>query len=148
MFHGGTNFGFLNGANQDNDRSQLKPDVTNYGESVIMSPFSTTQTLSCLLFFIDYGALLSEVLKAGASFNLYMFQGGTNFGFMNGATQNEEGAEYNPDVTNYGRLCVRVWLYGTSSQWGNMYLAPKIVDCRVFVCLNVQFKKGTYKTNL
>lgn len=51
MFHGGTNFGFLNGANQDNDRSQLKPDVTNYGESVIMSPFSHPNPF---LYFIFY----------------------------------------------------------------------------------------------
>jgi len=35
MFHGGTSFGFLNGANQDNADAQLKADVTNYGtESV------------------------------------------------------------------------------------------------------------------
>ena len=48
----------------------------------------------------DYTA--SEVrkhLERGASFNLYMFHGGTNFGFTNGA--NDGGAGYQPDVTSY-----------------------------------------------
>uniref|UniRef100_A0A8C0IMY9 Beta-galactosidase n=1 Tax=Chelonoidis abingdonii TaxID=106734 RepID=A0A8C0IMY9_CHEAB len=39
-----------------------------------------------------------EVLKTGASINLYMFHGGTNFGFMNGALDSDE---YKPDVTSY-----------------------------------------------
>uniref|UniRef100_A0A8C0GE97 Beta-galactosidase n=1 Tax=Chelonoidis abingdonii TaxID=106734 RepID=A0A8C0GE97_CHEAB len=41
-----------------------------------------------------------EVLKTGASINLYMFHGGTNFGFMNGALDSDE---YKPDVTSYGQ---------------------------------------------
>uniref|UniRef100_A0A8C8VR81 Beta-galactosidase n=1 Tax=Pelusios castaneus TaxID=367368 RepID=A0A8C8VR81_9SAUR len=41
---------------------------------------------------------VSEVLKTGASINLYMFHGGTNFGFMNGALDIDE---YKPDVTSY-----------------------------------------------
>ncbi len=40
-----------------------------------------------------------SMLKAGASVNLYMWHGGTNFGFMNGA--NVEGTTYQPDVTSY-----------------------------------------------
>lgn len=41
---------------------------------------------------------LDELLGAGASVNLYMFHGGTNFGFTNGA--NDKGV-YQPLVTSY-----------------------------------------------
>ncbi|CAH2320505.1 beta-galactosidase-1 2 isoform X1 [Pelobates cultripes] len=41
---------------------------------------------------------VSEVLKKGASINLYMFHGGTNFGFMSGALHFHE---YRSDVTSY-----------------------------------------------
>lgn len=38
------------------------------------------------------------MLSHGISFNLYMFHGGTSFGFMNGANY---GEAYEPDVTSY-----------------------------------------------
>jgi beta-galactosidase len=38
------------------------------------------------------------MLTNGVSFNLYMFHGGTSFGYMNGANF---GKEYQPDVTSY-----------------------------------------------
>jgi beta-galactosidase len=38
------------------------------------------------------------MLSQGVSFNLYMFHGGTSFGFMNGANF---GKAYQPDVTSY-----------------------------------------------
>ncbi len=41
---------------------------------------------------------LDEVLAAGGSFNLYMFHGGTTFGFMSGANHAEH---YQPDVNSY-----------------------------------------------
>lgn len=41
---------------------------------------------------------LGELLEAGASVNIYMFHGGTNFGFTNGA--NDKGV-YQPTVTSY-----------------------------------------------
>jgi beta-galactosidase len=41
---------------------------------------------------------LDALLKAGASVNIYMFHGGTNFGFSNGA--NDKGV-YKPIVTSY-----------------------------------------------
>ncbi|KAM4703891.1 beta-galactosidase-1-like protein 2 [Rhinophrynus dorsalis] len=41
---------------------------------------------------------IKEVLNLGASINLYMFHGGTNFGFMSGALHFHE---YRPDVTSY-----------------------------------------------
>ncbi len=43
--------------------------------------------------------VLDDILSAGASVNLYMAHGGTNFGFMNGAN-NHEGV-FQPDVTSY-----------------------------------------------
>lgn len=48
-----------------------------------------------------FEACLSGVLDAGGSFNMYMFHGGTNFGFMAGANY-FEGSHYKPDVTSYG----------------------------------------------
>ena len=54
--------------------------------------------------FIGYGVeeTAEEVkrhLEVGGSLNLYMFHGGTNFGFTNGA--NDAGPGYQPDVTSY-----------------------------------------------
>ncbi len=43
------------------------------------------------------------LLKMGASFNLYMFHGGTTFGYMNGA--NTLGTMYQPDVSSYDYDC-------------------------------------------
>lgn len=40
-----------------------------------------------------------SMLRSGASANYYMFHGGTNFGFMNGANYTEQG--YAPTVTSY-----------------------------------------------
>lgn len=47
----------------------------------------------------DTAAALDEILAAGASVSLYMFHGGTNFNFMNGA--NSEGGVYRPTITSY-----------------------------------------------
>ena len=47
----------------------------------------------------EAAATLDEMLAAGASVSLYMFHGGTNFGFMNGA--NLDGTVYQADVTSY-----------------------------------------------
>lgn len=46
---------------------------------------------------------LDEILAAGASVNFYMFHGGTNFGFMNGANFDPE--PYLADVTSYDYAC-------------------------------------------
>ncbi|MEV8624542.1 beta-galactosidase [Streptomyces sp. NPDC051079] len=46
----------------------------------------------------DAAAELDALLTAGASVNIYMFHGGTNFGFTNGA--NDKGT-YRPTVTSY-----------------------------------------------
>lgn len=42
---------------------------------------------------------LLDLQGSGASYNFYMFHGGTNFGFCNGA--NHTGTEYQPTVTSY-----------------------------------------------
>ncbi|XP_048836279.1 beta-galactosidase-1-like protein 2 isoform X2 [Brienomyrus brachyistius] len=43
-------------------------------------------------------AIVTEILKRGMSINLYMFHGGTSFGFMNGAT---DLGTYKPQVGSY-----------------------------------------------
>lgn len=53
------------------------------------------------LFFAEMVNTVASILKTGASINLYMFHGGTNFGFMNGAL---EADEYKSDVTSYGEF--------------------------------------------
>lgn len=50
----------------------------------------------------DTAATLDEMLSDGGSVNLYMFHGGTNFGFTNGA--NHDGV-YQPTVTSYDYDC-------------------------------------------
>jgi beta-galactosidase len=44
-------------------------------------------------------ANLEWILRQGYSISLYMFHGGTSFGWMNGA--NSDGKNYEPDVTSY-----------------------------------------------
>ena len=60
---------------------------------------------------------LDELLKRGASVNIYMFHGGTNFGFTNGA--NDKGT-YRPIITSYdydaplneaGHPTAKYWAY-------------------------------------
>ncbi|WP_410626708.1 glycoside hydrolase family 35 protein [Amycolatopsis sp. cmx-8-4] len=46
----------------------------------------------------DTAAVLDRMLAAGASVNFYMFCGGTNFGFTNGANHFEH---YQPTITSY-----------------------------------------------
>lgn len=44
---------------------------------------------------------LAQMLAAGDSVNLYMFHGGTTFGFMNGANVGGEDSPYEPQTTSY-----------------------------------------------
>ena len=48
----------------------------------------------------DAARAFERALDLGASVNVYMFHGGTNFGFMNGANCTREG-EYQPTVNSY-----------------------------------------------
>lgn len=54
------------------------------------------------LLFLDFVQTLTDILDAGSSVNMYMFHGGTNFGFMSGANRFPEST-YKPDVTSYGK---------------------------------------------
>ncbi|GCE45444.1 beta-galactosidase [Thermosporothrix hazakensis] len=49
----------------------------------------------------DAAASLDEILQQGASVNIYMFHGGTNFGFMSGANLDIWSGQYQPTVTSY-----------------------------------------------
>lgn len=53
-------------------------------------------------------AVVTEVLKMGMSINLFMFHGGTNFGFMNGAYA-VGMPEPKPMVTSYGMCDISVF---------------------------------------
>ncbi|PNF23705.1 hypothetical protein B7P43_G02480 [Cryptotermes secundus] len=48
-----------------------------------------------------FSDVLERILKFPASVNLYMFHGGTNFGFHNGANIQDEFPHYLADVTSY-----------------------------------------------
>ncbi len=47
----------------------------------------------------DAAAALDQILAAGASVSFYMFHGGTNYGFMNGANRDRDA--YKPTVGSY-----------------------------------------------
>jgi len=49
----------------------------------------------------SFSDTLNEIFSFGASVNFYMFHGGTNFGFMNGANNQADYPYYQPDVTSY-----------------------------------------------
>ncbi|MDH6135351.1 beta-galactosidase [Kitasatospora sp. MAA4] len=66
----------------------------------------------------DAARVLDELLAAGASVNLYMAHGGTNFGYLNGA--NLEDGRLRPTVTSYdydapisesGRPTAKFWAF-------------------------------------
>ena len=48
----------------------------------------------------DAAQSLDEILQSDGHVNIYMFHGGTNFGFMNGANR-QEILDYQPTVTSY-----------------------------------------------
>ncbi|MES2263006.1 MAG: beta-galactosidase family protein [Pseudomonadota bacterium] len=49
----------------------------------------------------DAARALDEIMAAGASVNVYMFHGGTSFGFMNGANTDLDTRAYQPTVNSY-----------------------------------------------
>lgn len=51
----------------------------------------------------DVAKVFEDMIKAGASVNFYMFHGGTNFGFYNGANHSDV---YQPTVTSYDYDCL------------------------------------------
>ena len=52
---------------------------------------------------------MKSILELDASINFYMFHGGTNFGFMNGANIfTVEGQTYTADITSYGKTDIKM----------------------------------------
>lgn len=49
----------------------------------------------------DAAEALDRIMAGGASVNVYMFHGGTNFGFMNGANTDLVTRDYQPTVNSY-----------------------------------------------
>ncbi len=58
----------------------------------------------------DAAQVLDDMMAEGASFNYYMFHGGTNFGFYNGANHYEK---YTPTITSYDYDALL-------TEWGDM----------------------------
>lgn len=70
------------------------------------------------------GKEIKDFLDIGASFNFYMFHGGTNFGFTAGANQNP-GKAYEPTVTSYD-YCALL------NEWGDY--TPAYHEIREILC--------------
>lgn len=70
------------------------------------------------------GKEIKDFLDIGASFNFYMFHGGTNFGFTAGANQNP-GKAYEPTVTSYD-YCALL------NEWGDY--TPAYHEVREILC--------------
>jgi beta-galactosidase len=49
----------------------------------------------------DYAPLLRRIMAAGYSFNLYVVHGGSNFGLSAGANAEDDGSQFQPDITSY-----------------------------------------------
>ncbi|KVH51158.1 beta-galactosidase [Burkholderia diffusa] len=49
----------------------------------------------------DIARELSDFMRYGLSFSIYVIHGGTNFGFMAGANRDHKTGEYQPDITSY-----------------------------------------------
>lgn len=62
-------------------------------ESIILNTVNTSHFLS------DMVSTVREILRRGMSVNLYMFHGGSSFGFMSGALANPS---YRALVPSYG----------------------------------------------
>ena len=54
-------------------------------------------------FVADFNEILDMIFSNKASVNFYMFHGGTNWGFMNGANVMDTIPFYAPDVASYGK---------------------------------------------
>ena len=50
----------------------------------------------------EFRNILDTILSSNSSVNMYMFQGGTSFGFMAGANWIDVNPSFTPDVSSYG----------------------------------------------
>ena len=112
----------------------------------------------------EFERVLRWILSEGASVNLYMFHGGTNFGFLAGAndrlnpTNESYIIDYSPVVTSYGSsliaLCVishlmtdfTVWRRCVDENVVNGTYLPPIRGATTFSKLGVQFLGRCYCT--
>lgn len=78
------------------------------------------------------GKEIKDFLDIGASFNFYMFHGGTNFGFTAGANQNP-GQAYEPTVTSYD-YCALL------NEWGDY--TPAYHEVRKILCEHQGIEMG------
>ena len=95
------------------------PCVANFGSAPaqnfkVLNDFRPNQPLMCGEYWVGWfdhwydkhhvrdphevASLFKEMIDYGASLNFYMFHGGTNFGFMNGANHYDS---YEPTITSY-----------------------------------------------
>ena len=80
--------------------SQGYHNVTT-AEGKVISVQVLGDVVSSVELFKEFGQTLSEIFAFNASVNFYMFHGGTNFGFLNGANAQTTYPFYLPDVTSY-----------------------------------------------
>lgn len=76
------------------------------------------------------GKEIKDFLDIGASFNFYMFHGGTNFGFTAGANQNKS---YEPTITSYD-YCALL------NEWGDY--TPAYHEVRKILCEHQGIQMG------
>lgn len=79
-----------------------------WGALMTMIAYSCTKlTLQWILSVTEFSDITEAILKFPASVNFYMFHGGTNWGFMNGANVEETlpyMVGYQPNCTSYGQF--------------------------------------------
>ena len=87
--------------------SQLQPQTPPFHLEHWVGAFSHWNTPAMRYPAEDAAREVAQQLEKGISFNLYMFHGGTNFGFMNGANHTADDPDnriknrYEPDITSY-----------------------------------------------
>ena len=65
--------------------SELLSDISAVPCIYYYITYFYVKSSSLTLFVTDMVAVVTQILRMDMSINLYMFHGGTNFGFMNGA---------------------------------------------------------------
>ncbi len=84
------------------DKRQLRPDGPDCCMEYWVGAFDHWGRAHSTIETVNAADKLDEMLAAGASVNLYMFHGGTNFGFTNGANKDTEPfGDYAAHVTSY-----------------------------------------------
>ena len=85
----------------------------------------------------DAADVLDKILQVGGSVNFYMFHGGTNFGFYNGANFTDK---YEPTITSYDYDCL---LTEAGDPTEKYYEARKVIS--KYVDLDMNYKPAISK---